>query len=63
MHANIYTGGTLVNAGPIKMAKPRAWMPSRAIHRDGTASLVMNAAGEQIANSAIVTFNGSARWI
>ncbi len=62
MHDNTYTGGTLVNAGPIKLAKP---FGVNAIPGDvmvnGTGSLVMNAAGEQIANSAIVTFNDSAR--
>ena len=30
MHANTYTGGTLVNAGPIKMQKPAGKTPSRA---------------------------------
>jgi len=58
MHANTYTGGTLVNAGPIKMQKPAG---INAIPGDvtvnGTGSLVMNAGGEQIADTAIVTFN------
>ena len=62
MHANIYTGGTLVNAGPIKMAKPPG---VNAIPGDvtvnGTGALIMNVnGGEQIADTAIVTFNDSA---
>jgi len=56
---NTYTGGTIVNAGGIKMQK----MPGiNAIPGDvtvnGSGSLVMNIlGGEQIDNSAIVTLN------
>jgi fibronectin-binding autotransporter adhesin len=64
MHANTYSGGTLVNAGPIKMAKPPG---INAIPGDvtvnGTGSLIENVVGgEQIADSAIVTFNDSASF-
>jgi autotransporter-associated beta strand protein len=61
MHANTYTGGTVVNAGPIKMAKPAGL---NAIPGDvtvnGTGALLMNnGGGEQIADTAIVTLNDS----
>ena len=64
MHDNTYTGGTLINAGPIKLAKPAG---VNAIPGDvtvnGTGSLVMNVlGGEQIADTAIVTFNDSASF-
>ena len=62
MHANTYTGGTLVNAGPIKMQKPPG---INAIPGDvtvnGTGSLIINViGGEQIADDAVVTLNDSA---
>jgi fibronectin-binding autotransporter adhesin len=61
---NTYSGGTLVNAGPIKLAKPPG---INAIPGDvtvnGSGSLVMNVVGgEQIADSAIVTFYDSASF-
>ena len=59
---NTYTGGTIVNAGPIKLAKPagRAAIPGD-IAVNGTGGLIMNVlGGEQIADAAIVTFNNSA---
>jgi autotransporter-associated beta strand protein len=62
MHANLYTGGTVVNAGPIKMAKPAGLncIPGD-VTVNGTGALLMNnAGGEQIADTAIVTFNDSA---
>jgi autotransporter-associated beta strand protein len=62
MHANTYTGGTVVNAGPIKLQKPAG---VNAIPGDvtvnGTGGLIINiGGGEQIADTAIVTFNDSA---
>ncbi len=62
MHANTYTGGTFVNAGPIKMAKPagQCAIPGD-VTVNGTGALVMNnSGGEQIADTAIVTFNDAA---
>jgi autotransporter-associated beta strand protein len=61
MKANLYTGGTIVNAGPIKMQKPAG---VNAIPGDvtvnGTGGLVINIlGGEQIANSSVVTLNDS----
>lgn len=61
--ANTYTGGTIVNAGPIKMAKKpgMACIPGD-VTVNGTGSLVMNVAGgEQIADTAIVTLNDFGR--
>ena len=58
---NTYTGGTIVNAGPIKMAKlPGVNSIPGDVTVNGTGSLVMNVAGgEQIADTAIVTLNDS----
>lgn len=61
--ANTYTGGTIVNAGPIKMAKKpgMACIPGDVVV-NGTGSLVMNVAGgEQIADTAVVTLNDFGR--
>ncbi|MDW8309436.1 MAG: autotransporter-associated beta strand repeat-containing protein [Verrucomicrobiales bacterium] len=61
--ANTYTGGTIVNAGPIKMAKKpgQACIPGDVVV-NGTGSLVMNVAGgEQIGDAAIVTLNDFGR--
>jgi fibronectin-binding autotransporter adhesin len=59
---NSYTGGTIINAGPIKLAK-RAGMnaiPGDVI-ANGTGGLIMNVlGGEQIADNAVITFNNSA---
>jgi autotransporter-associated beta strand protein len=60
--ANKYTGGTIVNAGPIKMAK-MAGVPCIPgdVTVNGTGALQMNVVGgEQIADTAIVTLNDSA---
>jgi len=59
---NTYTGGTIINAGPIKLAKPAGYaaIPGDCVV-NGTGGLVMNVlGGEQIADSAVVTFNDSA---
>jgi fibronectin-binding autotransporter adhesin len=59
---NTYTGGTIINAGPIKLAKPagRAAIPGDVV-ANGTGGLVMNVlGGEQIADTAVITFNDSA---
>jgi autotransporter-associated beta strand protein len=58
---NIYTGGTIVNAGPIKMQKlPGVNAIPGDVTVNGTGALVMNiGGGEQIADSAIVTLNDS----
>lgn len=61
--ANTYTGGTIVNAGPIKMAK-RPGMPCIPgdVTVNGTGSLVINVGGgEQIADTAVVTLNDFGR--
>ncbi len=60
-HGNTYTGGTIINAGPIKLAKPvgRNAIPGDVI-ANGSGGLVMNAGGEQIADNATLTFNDSA---
>ena len=64
MHANTYTGGTIVNAGPIKMQKPPG---VNAIPGDvtvnGTGGLIENVVGgEQIADTSIITLNDSASF-
>ena len=64
MHANTYTGGTVVNAGPIKMAKPAGLsaIPGDATV-NGSGQLLDNAVGgDQIAHAAIVTLNSSANF-
>jgi autotransporter-associated beta strand protein len=60
--ANTYTGGTIVNAGPIKMAKMGGvpCIPGD-VTVNGTGALLMNTDGEQIADSAIVTLNHSGK--
>jgi len=57
--ANTYTGGTIVNAGVIKMAKlPGINSIPGDVTVNGTGSLSINVVGgEQIADSAIVTLN------
>jgi len=64
MKDNIYTGGTIVNEGGIKMQKPPG---VNAIPGDvvvnGSARLTINAiGGEQIADTSIVTLNSSASF-
>ncbi len=56
--ANKYTGGTIVNAGPIKMGKMAGvnCIPGD-VTVNGTGALIMNTGGEQIADSAVVTLN------
>ncbi len=61
-HGNTYTGGTIINAGPIKMQKPagKAAIPGDVV-ANGSGGLVMNViGGEQIADTAVLTFNNSA---
>jgi len=60
---NTYTGGTIVNAGGIKMAKPAGYAAIPGdVTVNGTGGLTMNiCGGEQIADTAIVTLNDSAR--
>jgi autotransporter-associated beta strand protein len=62
MKANLYTGGTLINDGPVKLQKPAG---INAIPGDvtanGTGGLIINVlGGEQIANTSVITFNDSA---
>ena len=61
--ANTYTGGTIVNAGPIKMQKlPGFNCIPGDVTVNGTGALQMNiAGGEQIADSSIVTLNHSGK--
>jgi len=61
MKDNLYTGGTIVNAGGIKLQKPPG---VNAIPRDvtvnGSGGLTINViGGEQIADSSVVTLNSS----
>jgi fibronectin-binding autotransporter adhesin len=60
-HANVYTGGTVVNAGPIKMAKPAGLnaIPGDVTVNSTGALLMNNGGGEQVADTAIVTLNDS----
>ncbi len=61
--ANTYTGGTIVNAGPIKLAKMAGvnCIPGD-VTVNGTGALQINVGGgEQIANTAIVTLNDSGK--
>ena len=58
---NTYTGGTIVQAGPIKMQKPAGYAAIPGdVTVNGTGGLVINVlGGEQIANQSIVTLNDS----
>jgi len=61
---NIYTGGTLVHAGAIKMGKytPGNNSIPGDVTVNGTGGLVMNnCGGQQIGDTGIVTLNDSAR--
>ncbi len=60
---NTYTGGTVVNAGPIKLAKlPGVNSIPGDVTVNGTGALQINVGGgEQIANTAIVTLNHSGK--
>jgi autotransporter-associated beta strand protein len=60
---NSYTGGTIVNAGPIKMQKlPGNNCIPGDVTVNGTGALQINiGGGEQIADSAVVTLNHSGK--
>jgi len=59
---NTYTGGTIVNAGGIKTAKPAGYAAIPGdVTVNGTGGLIINVlGGEQIADTSVVTFNDSA---
>ena len=58
---NTYTGGTIVNAGPIMMAKPGGFAAIPGdVTVNGSGRLLDNSlGGDQIAHTAIVTLNDS----
>ena len=61
---NTYTGGTVVNAGQLKMSKnPGVNAIPGDVIVNGSGSLVMNViGGEQVADTGVVTLNDSAQF-